>query len=102
MPMTWFEPSIQADIGGHVWVTHADPAHFQWDVSVFQMNPISRRVAATVVVGRAIVPASNDAPKVSATAPDPITDMRSVSPSTGVPVRFVVNDVIAVDPCAVM
>ena len=64
-------------------------------VSVFHMNPISRRVVVTVVVGSAIVDASNEAPKVSATAAVPVTDILIISPSTGVPVKEEVKDVIA-------
>ena len=56
---------------------------------------MSRRVVETVVVGRATAPASNEVPNVRPTAPVPVTEIRSLSPSTGVPVRFVVNEVIA-------
>ena len=48
-----------------------------------------------MVVGRAIVEASNDVPQVIATEVVPVIEIRSVSPSTGVPVRLEVNDVIA-------
>jgi hypothetical protein len=63
-------------------------------VAVFQKKPTSRRAEATVVVGSATVEASKEEPHVSASA-DPLSviEIRSVSPSTGVPVRFVVNEV---------
>ena len=56
---------------------------------------MSRRAVVTVVVGKATVDASKDVPQVNATAPVPVTEMRNVSPSTGVPVRPEVNEVIA-------
>lgn len=63
---------------------------------MFQTNPISRRVDITVVVGRAVVEASNEAQKARARAvPLSVILIRKVSPSTGVPVRLVVNEVIA-------
>ena len=49
----------------------------------------------TVVVGRVAVDDSNDAPQVNPTAPVPVIEIRKVSPSTAVPVRLEVNDVIA-------
>ena len=65
-------------------------------VSVFQKNPISRRAVVTVVVESGVPPlASNEVPNVNATAAVPVTEIRNVSPSTGVPVRLVVKDVIA-------
>lgn len=60
------------------------------------MNPTSRRVLITVVVGSATVDASNEAPHVIARAvPLSVMSILSMSPSTGVPVRFVVIEVIA-------
>ena len=49
----------------------------------------------TVVVGRIAVDDSNLAPQVIATAPVPVIEIRKVSPSTAVPVRPEVNDVMA-------
>jgi len=49
----------------------------------------------TVVVGRATVDASNEAPHVIATAAVPVIDTHNFWPFTGVPVRLVVKDVIA-------
>ena len=49
----------------------------------------------TVVVGSAVVEASNDVPQVRATAAVPVIETRKVSPSTGVPVSPDVSDVIA-------
>jgi hypothetical protein len=69
---------------------------------VFQKKPTSRRVVELVVVGNEEVPeASNDVPQVKAIDVVPVIEMRNVSPSTGVPVRLDVNEVIAVD-CDVM
>ena len=65
------------------------------EVSVFQKKPTSRRVVVTVVVGRVAVEDSKEAPQVRATAPVPVIEIRRVSPSTGVPVRPEVNDVMA-------
>jgi hypothetical protein len=59
------------------------------------MKPISSRAVVTVVVGRAIVDDSKDVPHVRATAAVPVTEILSTSPSTGVPERLEVNDVIA-------
>ena len=69
---------------------------------MFQKKPTSRRVVKLVVVGNEEVPeASNDVPQVKAIDVVPVIEMRNVSPSTGVPVRLDVNEVIAVD-CDVM
>lgn len=65
-------------------------------VTVFQMNPTSKRVERTVVVGKATVLASKLAPQVIARAvPSSVMSILSISPCTGVPDRFVVMDVIA-------
>lgn len=56
---------------------------------------MSSRVVPLVVVGSVKSEDSNEAPHVMATEAVPVTEMRNVSPSTGVPVRFVVNEVIA-------
>ena len=71
------------------------------EVSVFQKNPTSKRLVETVVVGSVTVDDSKEAPHVRAIAVVPVIDTLKVSPSTGVPVRFVVNDVIAA-VCEVM
>lgn len=63
---------------------------------MFQKKPMSRRVVETVVVGKVAVEDSNEVPQVRATAVVPVIEMRRVSPSTGVPVRPEVNDVMAV------
>lgn len=65
-------------------------------VSVFQKNPTSRRAVVTVVVGSVTVEDSNDVPHVIATAVVPVIDILSVSPSTGVPERPIVNEVMPV------
>ena len=64
---------------------------------MFQTKPTSSRVLMTVVVGKATFPlASKLAPHVIARAvPLSVNAMRNMSPATGVPVRFVVIDVIA-------
>lgn len=49
----------------------------------------------TVVVGRVAVEDSKEVPQVRATAAVPVIEIRRVSPSTGVPVRPEVNDVMA-------
>jgi hypothetical protein len=82
-------------------IYYAVATHLHFDVAEFQKKPISNLVVPDVVVGNATVEASKDAPNVNATEAVPVTDIRKVSPSTGVPVRFVVNDVIAA-VCAVI
>ena len=69
-------------------------------VTVFQTNPTSSRAVVTVVVGRAIVLASKDAPHVIARAAVPVIAIHNVCPSVGVPDKFVVNDVMSA-VCAV-
>lgn len=65
-------------------------------VTVFQAKPTINIADITVVVGSATVLASNDAPQVIARAvPLSVIRIISISPSTGVPVRLVVIDVIA-------
>lgn len=65
------------------------------EVSVFQKNPTSKRVVEEVVVGRVTVLLSKELPHVKAIDVVPVIEIRSVSPSTGVPVKLVVNEVIA-------
>jgi hypothetical protein len=66
-------------------------------VTSFQIKPTLSIVEATVVVGRAIVEAANFDPQVRAAGvPLSVNRTSSVSPATGVPVRFVVMLVIAV------
>jgi hypothetical protein len=75
---------------------YATATHLHFEVTVFHTNPTSRRVEITVVVGSGTVDASKLAPQVMALAvPLSVMSILSVSPSTGVPVRLVVNDVIA-------
>jgi hypothetical protein len=66
-------------------------------VATFHTKPTSRRFVVTVVVGRVIVDDEKDAPHVIAIAPVPVIEIQSFWPLTGVPVRFVVNEVIATD-----
>ena len=66
-------------------------------VATFQTNPTSSRAVVTVVVGKATVEAENDAPQVMAMAPVPVIAIHSFWPLVGVPVRLVVNEVIATD-----
>lgn len=66
-------------------------------VATFHTNPTSNRLVDTVVVGSATVDASNEAPHVIAIAVVPVTEIHSFWPFVGVPVKFVVNDVIATD-----
>jgi hypothetical protein len=65
--------------------------------ATFHTKPTSRRVVVTVVVGNAIVDAVNFAPQVIAIAVVPVIEIQSFCPLTGVPLRFVVKDVIATD-----
>lgn len=75
--------------------TEASILHFE--VAEFQINKLSRRVEITVVVGRAMVEASNDAHQVIALAVQlSVILHKCISQSTGVPVRLVVIEVIAV------
>lgn len=60
-----------------------------------QMNPTSRRLVVTVVVGRATVEASKEAPQVIALAAVPVIAIQSVWPVVGVPDRFVENEVMS-------
>jgi len=64
-------------------------------VTLFQINPTMSMALATVVVGSATVLASKLAPHVIA-RPVPLSVIRTtrVCPSAGLPVRFVVIDVI--------
>ena len=56
---------------------------------MFHSNFMSRRVEITVVVGKGTLLASNEAPNVNALAvPLSVMSISSVSPVTGVPVRF--------------
>lgn len=64
------------------------------------LKPTTRVLVVVVVVGNATSPEANFAPHVMARAAVPVTRMVSVSPSLGVPVRFVVKEVIAA-ACAV-
>lgn len=76
--------------------SYATATHRHFDVSEFQKNPKSSLAVPLVVVGRATVDASNEVPNVNATAPVPVTEILSVSPSAGVPVKLDVSEVIAV------
>jgi hypothetical protein len=77
-------------------IRYATATHRHLLVTAFHTNPTSRRVDMTVVVGRATVLASNDAPHVIARAvPLSVIAIQSVCPIVGVPERFVVKDVIA-------
>jgi hypothetical protein len=80
---------------------YAAVTHLHLEVSVFQKNPTSSLLVEVVLVGKTIVEDSNEAPHVSAIAVVPVIDMRRVAPSAGVPVKLVVNEVIAV-LCPVM
>jgi hypothetical protein len=64
------------------------------------MNPTSNRFVETVVVGRATVEASKEAPQVIALAAVPVMAIHNVCPSVGVPERFVVKEVMS-PACAV-
>ena len=66
-------------------------------MATFHTKPTSRRAVVTVVVGNATVEASNLAPQVNAIAVVPVIEIQSFWPFEGVPVKLVVNDVIAVD-----
>jgi hypothetical protein len=46
-------------------------------VATFQTKPTSRRVVVTVVVGKAVVDASNDAPHVMPTDAVPVIETQS-------------------------
>lgn len=77
---------------------YATATHRHLLVAVFQKKPTSSRAFATVVVGRATVLDSNEAPQVIALpVPSSVILIRNVSPPTGVPVKLVVKDVIAAD-----
>ena len=76
---------------------YADATQRHVVVAAFQTNPISRRFVVTVVEGKVTVEDSNDAPQVIAIAVVPVIAIQSFCPLTGVPVKFVVNDVIATD-----
>jgi len=67
----------------------------QRQIEPVQMNPTSRRLVDTVVVGRATVEASKEAPQVMARAAVPVIAIHKVWPVVGVPDRFVVNDVMS-------
>ena len=72
--------------------------HRHLDVAVFHLKKASSLVEITVVVGNDADPASNDAPHVMARAvPLSVKSIDNESPSTGVPERLVVIDVIAAD-----
>ena len=72
--------------------------HLHFEVAEFHANITSSRVLITVVVGNATVDASKLAPHVIALAvPLSVIEIQRTSPIAGVPLRFVVNDVIAVD-----
>jgi hypothetical protein len=76
--------------------------HLHFVVSVFQKKPISKRVDATVIVGSVAAPSSKLAPHAIVTGvPVSVILILNVSPSTGVPDRLVVNEVILAD-CEVM
>ena len=76
--------------------------HRQLDVAVFQTKETSSLALITVTVGNATVLASKDAPHVKLRAtPLSVMLILSVSPSTGVPVRLVVKEVIGAF-CAVI
>ena len=65
-------------------------------VTVFQINPISKRVVPLVVVGSgSFVDASNEEPHVIALVAVPVMAIQSVCPSVGVPERLVVMDVMS-------
>jgi hypothetical protein len=68
---------------------------------VFQIKPTSNLLVETVVVGSATVDASKDAPQVIAMAAVPVIAINNFCPSTGVPERLVVKDVIST-VCAVI
>jgi hypothetical protein len=63
-------------------------------VATFHTKPTSRRAVVTVVDGSVTVDDSNLAPHTMATAAVPVMEIHSFWPLTGVPVRFVVNDVM--------
>jgi len=69
-------------------------------VTEFQIKPTSSLVVVTVVVGNATEPFSNDAPHVIARAAVPVIAIHNFCASVGVPLRFVVIDVIST-ACAV-
>lgn len=69
---------------------------------MFHANKTSNRVLITVVVGKATVDASKLAPHVIARAvPLSVIEIQSKSPPAGVPLRLLVNDVIAVDSAVI-
>lgn len=62
----------------------------------FQIKPTVNFVDMTVVVGRATVLASKEAPHAKALAvPSSVISMMRLLPATGVPERFVVKEVMA-------
>lgn len=69
-------------------------------VVAFHEKYVSSRFVETVVVGKAIVLASNLLPQVIALAAVPVIIICKTSSALGVPVRFVVKDVIST-ACAV-
>jgi hypothetical protein len=68
--------------------THATATQRHLVVSVFHRNPMSSRVVPAVVDGRATVELSNEDPNESATEAVPVTEILSMSPSLGAPVRL--------------
>jgi hypothetical protein len=69
-------------------------------VAAFHIKPTSNLFVLTVVVGNAIVEASKEAPQVIALAAVPVIEIQSFCASVGVPLKFVVNEVISA-ACAV-
>ena len=79
------EPATVAETQRHV------------EVATLHTKPTSRRLVETVDVGRVTVDDEKDAPHVIAMAVVPVIAIQSFWPLTGVPVRFVVNEVMATD-----
>ena len=65
------------------------------EVAAFQTNPMSILVVPDVVVGSVMEDDSNEVPHVIAFVAVGMMYIHSFWPSVGVPVRFVVNEVIA-------
>jgi len=76
---------------------YAEATHRHVVDATFHIKPTSRRFVVTVVVGSVTVDDENLPPQVIAIAVVPVIEIQSFCPLTGVPLKFVVNDVIATD-----
>jgi hypothetical protein len=92
-----FTTTLSELITAHVVIIfpYATATQRQSEVARLYTKPTSKRAVPVVVVGNAMVDASNNAPHVIAIEVVPVIEIHSFCPLTGVPVRLVVNDVIA-------